>query len=121
MRTYHRLKKRTGDSVMDKFNNTCAICGSINDLCVHHIIKMKPNDSRYNDIENLTVLCRGCHMSIHRKAKDIVQKTKPSGNKFGRRGNRPPIKCSMDGCDNIQHAKALCKKHYEQKRRNNNI
>ena len=122
MRTFHRLKKEIGNFVLSKHDYKCTECGSTEHLCVHHIIKMEPNNERYNDIDNLTVLCRSCHLSIHRKAKDVVPNIyTPAGNKFGRRGNVPPIRCSIENCDNMQHGKALCKKHYEQKRRKNLI
>ncbi len=119
MRTYHRLKKDVGDAVMMKYDNKCTKCGATEKLCVHHVLKMATTDEKYNDISNLTVLCKTCHMSIHRQAKDIVpNKITLPGNRFGRRGkNIPPIKCSIENCDNMQHAKALCKKHYEQQRR----
>jgi hypothetical protein len=35
----------------------------------------------------------------------------------GRRGNIPPIVCSIDGCLSFQHARSLCKKHYEYNRK----
>jgi hypothetical protein len=57
-------------------------------------------------------------MSHHRKEKDVMPNVlPPPGNPYGRRGKKPPIKCLIDGCDNWQHGKSLCKKHYEYKRR----
>lgn len=117
MKTFHRLRKEVGNAVLLKYNNECTKCGTKENLCVHHVIKMKPDDANYNDIENLTVLCRSCHLSHHRREKDIVPNNPPAGNPYGRRGKNSPIKCSIDGCDNWQHGRALCKKHYEYKRR----
>lgn len=118
MRTFHRLKKEIGNAVLEKFNYTCTKCGQSENLCIHHKIKMHVSDERYNDIENLTVLCRSCHMSHHRSERDIVPPNlPPPGNPYGRRGKKPPIKCSIFGCDRWQHGKGLCKKHYEFKRK----
>ena len=118
MKSFHRLKKDVGNAVLAKYDNKCTNCGSKENLCVHHIIKMKPDDENYNDIENLTVLCRSCHLSHHRKEGDVVPNNlPPAGNPYGRRGKKPPIKCIEDGCENWQHGKSLCKKHYEYKRR----
>jgi 5-methylcytosine-specific restriction endonuclease McrA len=118
MKTFHRLKKETGNAILVKYNYECTNCGSKENLCVHHVIKMKPDDEMYNDLENLTVLCRSCHLSHHRKEGDIVPNNlPPPGNPYGRRGKKPPIRCLENGCENWQHGKSLCKKHYEYKRR----
>jgi len=115
---FHRLKKEVGNIVLNKYNYTCVHCGSKEDLCVHHIIKMKPNDINYNDVDNLTVLCRRCHLRHHRKEGDISPNNlPPPGNPYGRRGKIPPINCIVDGCSSLQHARCLCKKHYEYRRR----
>ena len=120
MGSFHRLKKDIGNVVLAKYNNKCTNCSSEENLCVHHVIKMSPNNQNYNDIENLTVLCRSCHLSHHRKEGDIVPNNPPPpGNPYGRRGKNPPIKCIEEGCENLQHGKSLCKKHYEYKRKRN--
>ena len=41
----------------------CTRCGTVDDLCIHHV----NNDHFDNRIENLEVLCNGCHMSHHKK------------------------------------------------------
>ena len=115
--SYHRIKKKVGDYILAKFKHECVKCGSKEDLCVHHVVKMKPDNPEYNDTENLTVLCRSCHMKHHRKEGDIKPPFPPSGNSYGRRGKKPPIKCKEEGCDRLQHARSLCKKHYECRRR----
>ena len=53
MKSFHRLKKEVGHAILAKYNNKCTNCGSKENLCIHHVIKMKPNDENYNDIENL--------------------------------------------------------------------
>jgi hypothetical protein len=44
---------------------SCAICGKQNHLDVHH----EDGDFRNNAVNNLQVLCRGCHTHEHRKLK----------------------------------------------------
>ena len=123
---FHRINSIIGKLTLLKFDNKCTICGANKDLCVHHIIKMKPDDPNYNDTENLTVVCRSCHMSVHRKAEDIITTGNPTGkgggSKWGRRGkNVPEIKCVFDNCGLLQHAHGLCKKHYERIRRSGKL
>jgi len=122
MKTFHRLKKEVGLAVLKKYNYKCTMCGSDKNLCVHHIERINPDNEKYNEIDNLTVLCRQCHMSYHRKAGHIVQKSKPKPpkNPWGRRGkDNPPVVCMIDGCNRLQHGRKLCKKHYEYYRRRN--
>jgi hypothetical protein len=45
--------------------NTCHICGTGDDLIVHHIDGNREN----NRLENLIPLCRQCHSRVHTKAK----------------------------------------------------
>lgn len=62
--------------IYDKYDRKCAYCDSEYDLTVHHIDRkgrnyinkgLKPN----NNIENLIILCRKCHGSIHGKQHKI--------------------------------------------------
>ena len=47
------------------FDGTCSTCKSDKEICVHH-----KNGNHYdNSPENLELLCRKCHMSLHRKQK----------------------------------------------------
>src|SRR3990167_8478727 len=108
MSTFHRLKPNIGNAVLAKYDYRCSKCNSKKNLCVHHTIKKNIHDKDYNDIENLTVLCRSCHMAHHRATGDI----RSAG---GRRGNSPEVKCKEDNCENFQHGKGLCKKHYAKK------
>lgn len=45
----------------------CEDCGSVTDLCVHHIDKNHAN----NTAENLKMLCKSCHAKLHFTAGDI--------------------------------------------------
>ena len=100
-------------AILNKYGQKCTNCGAKSELCVHHIERMNPKDHGYEQMENLTLLCRPCHMSFHRKAGHIM----PPANSGGRRGNNPPVKCMYDNCDKYQHGKGLCKKHYARENR----
>ena len=41
----------------------CSLCGSIDNLLIHHI----DHDRKNNDISNLIVLCKKCHQEHHTK------------------------------------------------------
>lgn len=43
-------------------NSCCTTCGTIKDLCIHHI----DEDYKNNDIGNLQVMCRSCHSKHHK-------------------------------------------------------
>jgi len=45
--------------------NICEICGSIKSLDRHHIDGNQNN----NSIENIMIVCRSCHMKLHRRGK----------------------------------------------------
>ena len=120
MHTFHRLNKEVGNKILNKFNYTCCKCRSHINLCVHHNQRMSINDPHYNDEDNLIVLCRSCHMKLHRVNGDIIPtnlfRKGVINNPNGRRGNSPKVYCRVNGCCNEQHARGLCKKHYEYRR-----
>lgn len=117
MYTFHRLRSNVGMNVLRKFNYTCCFCMSKENLCVHHIKRMNADNAHYNDEHNLMVLCRSCHMKLHRNNGDVVPtnafKKGVVSNPNGRRGNTPEVFCKINGCNEKQHARELCKKHYE--------
>ena len=53
------------ESIFDKFNNECAICGVKEGLHIHH----KDENSSNNQINNLIVLCGVCHKKVHMKVR----------------------------------------------------
>lgn len=58
----------------DKYK--CACCGSIENLCVHHIDGYDENKPENNNENKLITLCRKCHSNIHAGAKideDILE------------------------------------------------
>lgn len=50
----------------------CCVCGSGNDLVVHHVIKCESNEVLYVNPDNLIVLCSKCHAAYHQKYADNV-------------------------------------------------
>lgn len=47
----------------DKFK--CALCGSIENLCVHHIDGYDEHDCTKSNENKMITLCRNCHSNIH--------------------------------------------------------
>lgn len=70
----------------------CEKCGKTGRLDVHHI----DGDYTNNSIDNLLVVCRSCHLKIHR--------AKP--------------KCKVDGCDKKVKGYGYCEKHYQRYKKN---
>ena len=60
---------------LDRAENKCENCGSIEKLEVHHIIGLESGEQRHNSKknsqDNLKVLCRQCHERAHHGAKVI--------------------------------------------------
>ena len=58
----------------DKFK--CSLCGSIENLCVHHIDGYDENKPQNNAENKLITLCRNCHSNVHAGVeipKDILE------------------------------------------------
>lgn len=51
--------------VMKRDKYRCAICGSEENLCVHHIDGYDPNKPDNNHENKMVVLCRCCHSRVH--------------------------------------------------------
>lgn len=64
----HNFYKTASERALARANRRCEICGSKDNLIVHH---MKPinGESRYysqsNNPDHLRILCRSCHSKIH--------------------------------------------------------
>ena len=56
----------------ENFPNLCEICGSTNQLRVHH----KNKNRKDNNLDNLMIVCKSCHNKIHEKWKNL--RLKPS-------------------------------------------
>ena len=83
--------KRNGRQTAQRINelilqkNKCEVCGSKNNLDVHH----KDENPSNNNPSNLLVVCRSCHMKIH----------------------RPKPKCKV--CGLPVRGYGYCEKHYQ--------
>lgn len=51
---------------LERDEYTCTICGAKKDLVVHHIDCSGQTDEPNNDVDNLTTLCRRCHINLHK-------------------------------------------------------
>lgn len=54
---------KTRKKVFEKYGRCCSMCGSVQNVEVHHIIPIKEGGT--NELENLIPLCRDCHQEIH--------------------------------------------------------
>lgn len=55
----------------DKYR--CAICDSIENLCVHHIDGYDPEKPENNSMNKMVMLCRKCHSQVHAGTLQIPQ------------------------------------------------
>lgn len=64
----YRCSHATAQKLAKRFLNTemCELCGSTKKLDVHH----KDEDYNNNNITNLQILCRSCHMKIHKRKQE---------------------------------------------------
>lgn len=65
----NRLKNSTWKQIrktMLEENPECTECGADEKLVVHHIVDWQI--TKDDSLENLTVLCRACHINVHRPA-----------------------------------------------------
>ena len=51
--------------VIQRDRYKCSICGSIENLCVHHIDGYDENKPENNNVNKMITLCRKCHSNIH--------------------------------------------------------
>ena len=54
---------KTREKVFEKYGRCCSMCGSEQNVEVHHIIPIREGGT--NELENLIPLCRDCHQEIH--------------------------------------------------------
>ena len=65
------LWRRIADSIRERDNNTCQICGAEGNgkkLAVHHIIPFRICKS--HELDNLTTVCLSCHIKLDKKYND---------------------------------------------------
>lgn len=47
-------------------NCRCVLCGSTENLCIHHIDGYNENVPERSSLNRLLTLCRSCHIRVHR-------------------------------------------------------
>jgi 5-methylcytosine-specific restriction endonuclease McrA len=74
---YRRRHRKSADNqrfggnrlkALERDNYTCVLCGSTENIQVHHIDengRNKPKEEQNNDLSNLTTLCGSCHIKQH--------------------------------------------------------
>lgn len=65
MQEYYNNKRQ---EILEMHGNCCQICGSKEQLDIHHITPVGHGNGRlhtWNDLSKLEVLCRLCHTNIH--------------------------------------------------------
>jgi predicted phage replisome organizer len=69
-------KKRYGGNyyiVFDRDKKQCIICGSKDNLMVHHVYGYIPEKPENNDANKLVTLCQICHGKAHSKDEEIIE------------------------------------------------
>lgn len=69
--SHHSARKIT--YLIQGKEKVCEICGSTKSIDVHH----KDGDYNNNNVDNLMIVCRSCHMKIHRPQKTCSLCGKP--------------------------------------------
>ncbi|HSQ90012.1 HNH endonuclease signature motif containing protein [Romboutsia sp.] len=94
-RKFYKSKewKRVREYIFNKYHGLCNKCGKPGEE-VHHIIWLSPKNMNDIDItlgeDNLVLLCRDCHVGIHRK----INPTK-SEYKFNENGELVPVNAPL--------------------------
>ena len=63
--THNRVWASIRQRVLDRDGHRCKECGKPGRLECHHKVHLQ--DGGTNDLSNLQVLCRGCHIQTHKK------------------------------------------------------
>lgn len=66
----HSNRKRYGGNyyiVLKRDQCKCRICGSIENICVHHIDGYDEYNPQNNAADKMITLCRSCHIKVHRR------------------------------------------------------
>ena len=60
--------KELREKALERDGRRCVLCGSDQNLNVHHIFPRKFHKDLQEDIENVAVVCAKCHFRIHKDA-----------------------------------------------------
>lgn len=96
-----QVSKKIRNIVMMRNSFKCTKCGTTNKLTIHHIKPMESDDPEFEDPDNLTLLCKSCHVQHHWKEGDIIGRKNFTNH------------CQVDGCNRVHYSKLLCKRHYD--------
>lgn len=84
-----------------KVNNICCICGTTENLTIHHT---KPNKYLKFNYNNMVVLCQECHRKHHTEILNISELMKQSNINYGgiiwNENNKPNIYKGGNECQN---------------------
>lgn len=61
--------------VFEKYQNKCSLCGSQENLNIHHIKPLKEGGD--NSFENLELLCQECHIKLHQSKSNTNTNEEP--------------------------------------------
>lgn len=56
------------EKALERDEHKCVLCGSDQNLNVHHVFPRKLHKELREDIENLVCVCAKCHFRIHKDA-----------------------------------------------------
>lgn len=75
--SYMNEKRYNGNyyKVFNRDNCKCVLCGSIEQLCVHHIDGYDKNKPENSNANKMITLCRQCHSQVHRSGRAIPEDT----------------------------------------------
>ncbi len=63
------VTKDTYNAVMLKCNSKCVLCGTAQNLQLHHIVYRSHDKSLINEVSNCVALCLSCHQLVHTSSK----------------------------------------------------
>lgn len=66
-----------------KVNNICCICGTTENLTIHHTKAIKTNPHLKYNYNNMVVLCQECHRKHHTNILNISELMKGNNIKYG--------------------------------------
>lgn len=93
MYRYNGMKK----VMIDKFGYKCMLCGSTENIQIHHKDgkgSTVPRHRRNNNIDNLMLVCNSCHQKHFRKPRKFIRKNCNKCNRVFRCKNKTTRFCN---------------------------
>ncbi len=115
-----KLERRIGsrdwyEVLLNYFGKKCNYCGSIKDLHIHHIIPLSKGGK--NEISNLEVVCRKCHLDLHKQIEKIFPRIKLSFTNCSQCGEEILRKINRGTCDRCSYKKRKAYSEIQRKKR----